>query len=63
MHPLMSQERDLDAEKQLLDLRTLKGESLDRVDKYKDQLVDILSSIKQEYAAVGGMAQVCNDRR
>eukprot|EP00802_Teleaulax_amphioxeia_P005712 Tamp_05716.p2 GENE.Tamp_05716~~Tamp_05716.p2 ORF type:complete len:464 (+),score=94.54 Tamp_05716:108-1394(+) len=51
-------DRDLAAEKRLLDVRNRRGRCLDVIEQRKDHLVHILNEIKQEYATIGGLAQV-----
>jgi len=45
-------------EKRLLDVRNRRGRCLDVIEQRKDHLVHLLNEIKQEYATIGGLAQV-----
>ena len=51
-------DRNLDAEKRLLDVRNRRGQCLDVIEQHKDHLVHILNEIKHEYATFGGLAEV-----
>jgi len=51
------QEREVEAEQALLNVRTQKGACLDRLEKYKDQLVAVLGKIKHEHSTMNEFAQ------
>jgi hypothetical protein len=50
-------DRNLEAEKRLLDLRNRRGQCLDVIEQHKDHLVHILNEIKHEYVTFGGLAE------